>query len=216
MSIKDEQILSEALSQENDEALEASSDIFMATKVSRNWVMSVPLFVPRHFIVAAGVGVTDIDNETVGLEAALLAAKIDHLNLVRLTSALPKYPKFTLVNETKIVIPTATPTPTIYHYSFIKAKRNGKVTMGLEFFHSNNATIVIEAEKPLCKAKFPGLVHYGHSLVTLEFYKNSLTNAQWEFKFASQQFENVPPIKYFSDSINGKYVGVFVGILVLP
>jgi len=213
MSIKDEQILSEAATKEPEELVETSSDIFMATKVSRNWIASVPLFVPRHFIVAAGVGVTDIDNETVGLEAALLAAQIDHLNL---TSALPKYPKFTLTHETKIVIPTATLTPTIYHYSFIKAKRSGKVTVGLEFFHSNNATIVIEAKEPLCKAKLAGLVHYGHSLVTLEFIGNSLADAQWEFKFASQRFEKVPPIKYFSDSINGKYVGVFVGILVLP
>jgi len=215
MSVKDEQILSEVLAKEPEE-FETSSDIFMATKASRNWIVSVPLFIPRHFIVAAGVGVTDIDNATVGLEAALLATKIDHLNLVRLTSALPKYPKFTLVDETKIVIPTGTPTPTIYHYSFIKAKRSGKLTVGLEFFHSSNATIVIEAEEPLCKAKFPGLVHYGHSLVTLEFNGNSLADAQWEFKFASQQLKKAPPIRYFSDNINGKYVGVFVGILVLP
>jgi hypothetical protein len=50
----------------------------------------------------------------------------------------------------------------------------------------------------------------------LEFDRNSLTDAQWEFRFASQQFKKTPPIRYFSDNVNSKYVGVFAGILVLP
>jgi hypothetical protein len=214
MTAKDAQILNEIFADENEEV--TTSDVCIATRASRNRVVSVPLFVPRHFIVVAGVGVTEIENETLGLEAALLAAKIDHLNLVRLTSALPKYPQFVFADEAKIVIPVATPTPTIYHYSFVKAKRSGKLTVGLEFFQTLNATIVIEAEEPLCKAKLPGLVHCGHSLLTLEFKRNSLVDVSWEFRFSSRQFEKTPSIHYFSDTVNGKYVGVFTGILVLP
>jgi len=209
-------VMKEVMMSEDEQMAEITSDAFMITKAGRNYLQSIPLFIPRHFVVAAGIGVTELNNPTVGLEAALLATKIDHLNLVRLTSALPKCPMFTFADEARIVIPTAAPTPAIYNYAFVKAKKSGELTMGLEFFHASRATIVIEADEPLCRARLPGLVHHGHSLITLKFANEQLVDFAWEFKFGKQQFTKSPPIYYFSDNPNGKYFGVFVGILVLP
>jgi hypothetical protein len=201
-----------------EEPQEVTSDIYMATRIAGKFIQSVPTFVPKHFLVGAGLGTTDLLNETVALEAALKAAGVDHLNLLRLTSALPLYPDLVPIDERTVSIPVATPTPCIYNFKVIKptGKKDEYYSVGLEFFKTKGATIVFEAESPLCKVKMPGFVHYGHCFTQLHLKHGSIWEAQWVLDTHRRKFKKELPIFTTSGNPKPKRIGIWVGIIVLP
>jgi len=209
---KDE-VMSEAKLE--DAEATTSSDVFCATAIVGKWVRSVPLFIPKHFVIVSAIGLTDVDNQTLALEAALKAAKIDHINLIKLTSALPKYPHFKLLNDIKLDIPVATLVPSIFAFTFKKIPKDGTISACLEFFHTNTCTIVIETEEPL-RQPLKGLTPCGYLKTSVVTRSYSPVDIVSEFRFSNNKYDVITNMNYLCVSKPPEYIGVLSAILVLP